>query len=160
MTDSVSLLQSVCHRSLHQLQKVDRGLAITRPAQSPAPISNDSYRLPWRAVDYSPVSGARLQKTGILVHLRGDFREFGRRKVRTFSLQRFLATRKARNSQVFLIKKRKFSQNKNGWLGREDSNLRMVESKSGYLANEINMHSEQPAKFSPICINRLAGYSE
>ena len=39
--------------------------------------------------------------------------------------------RKARIWRAFLIKERKFSKNKNAWLGREDSNLRMVESKSG-----------------------------
>ena len=38
--------------------------------------------------------------------------------------------RKARIWRAFLIKERKFSKNKNAWLGREDSNLRMVESKS------------------------------
>ena len=41
--------------------------------------------------------------------------------------------RKARIWRAFLIKKRKFSKNGNGWLGREDSNLRMVESKSTAL---------------------------
>jgi hypothetical protein len=30
----------------------------------------------------------------------------------------------------------------NAWLGREDSNLRMVESKSDRTFNEINTHSE------------------
>ena len=40
---------------------------------------------------------------------------------------------KARIWRAFLIKKRKFSENRNGWLGREDSNLRMVESKSTAL---------------------------
>jgi hypothetical protein len=41
--------------------------------------------------------------------------------------------RKARISRAFLIKKRKFFENKTAWLGREDSNLRMVESKSTAL---------------------------
>ena len=41
--------------------------------------------------------------------------------------------RKARIWRAFLIKKRKFSENRNGWLGREDSNLRMGESKSPAL---------------------------
>jgi hypothetical protein len=40
------------------------------------------------------------------------------------------------------------------WLGREDSNLRMVESKSAYSTNESNGHSEKIAKFG---INRLNG---
>ncbi len=34
--------------------------------------------------------------------------------------------RKARIWRAFLIKERKFSENKNGWLEREDSNLDMV----------------------------------
>ena len=38
--------------------------------------------------------------------------------------------RKAHVLRAFLIERRKFSKNKNAWLGREDSNLRMVESKS------------------------------
>ena len=41
--------------------------------------------------------------------------------------------RKARIWRAFLIKERKFSENKNAWLGREDSNLRMGESKSPAL---------------------------
>ena len=34
--------------------------------------------------------------------------------------------RKARIWRAFLIKERKFSENKNAWLGREDSNLDMA----------------------------------
>jgi hypothetical protein len=34
--------------------------------------------------------------------------------------------RKARIWRAFLIKERKFSENKNAWLGPEDSNLHMV----------------------------------
>ena len=41
--------------------------------------------------------------------------------------------RKARIWRAFLIKERKFSKNKNAWLGREGSNLRMAESKSAAL---------------------------
>jgi hypothetical protein len=47
-----------------------------------------------------------------------------------------------------------------GALGREDSNLRMVESKSGRTFNEINAHSEKSVEFGSICINRLADDSE
>jgi hypothetical protein len=32
-----------------------------------------------------------------------------------------------------------------GWLGREDSNLRMVESKSGYFINDFNEFSDETA---------------
>jgi hypothetical protein len=45
-------------------------------------------------------------------------------------------------------------------LGREDSNLRMVESKSGNFSNNFNDHSEKTWKFGPLWINRLAGDSE
>jgi hypothetical protein len=53
-----------------------------------------------------------------------------------------------------------FSEPRTAWLGREDSNLRMVESKSGRTFNEINAHSEYSAEFGPKCINRLADDSE
>jgi hypothetical protein len=48
-------------------------------------------------------------------------------------LQRLLAMRKGRVWRAFLIERKKFSENRNGWLGREDSNLRMGESKSPAL---------------------------
>jgi hypothetical protein len=41
--------------------------------------------------------------------------------------------RKARVRRGFLIQRRKFSETRNAWLGREDSNLRMGESKSPAL---------------------------
>jgi hypothetical protein len=53
-----------------------------------------------------------------------------------------------------------FFNRRTAWLGREDSNLRMVESKSGRTFNEINEYSEKDTKFSPKGINRLAGHSE
>src|SRR5206468_119272 len=45
-------------------------------------------------------------------------------------------------------------------LGREDSNLRMVESNSGGTFNEINAHSEKSAKIGSLSINRLEACSE
>jgi hypothetical protein len=48
----------------------------------------------------------------------------------------------------------------NGWLGREESNLRMTESKSDQFSFEINAHSEKIAKFDPLSTNRLAAHSE
>jgi hypothetical protein len=57
---------------------------------------------------------------------------FGRKSANA-GLQRLSTIRKARIWRAFLVKKRKFSKNRNGWLGREDSNLRMVESKSTAL---------------------------
>jgi len=50
--------------------------------------------------------------------------------------------------------------NKLNWLGREDSNLRMAESKSDQFANDFNAHSEKIAKFDPLSVNRLAADSE
>jgi hypothetical protein len=68
--------------------------------------------------------------------------------------------RKARIWRAFLIKERKFSKNKNAWLGREDSNLRMVESKSANPLNDFNGHSEKSVEYSLKGINRLANDSE
>ena len=56
-----------------------------------------------------------------------------RPKSSNIGLQRLLSIRKARIWRAFLIERRKFSQTRSAWLGREDSNLRMVESKSTAL---------------------------
>jgi hypothetical protein len=47
-----------------------------------------------------------------------------------------------------------------GWLGREDSNLRMAESKSDQFSFCFKAHSEKSRKFNPLSVNRLAGASE
>jgi hypothetical protein len=67
----------------------------------------------------------------------GSFLGFGWRllgildpKSSNAGLWRPFAMRKARIWRAFLIKERKFSENRNAWLGREESNLRMVEIKS------------------------------
>ncbi|SRR6266404_2404718 len=52
------------------------------------------------------------------------------------------------------------SSNRTPTLGREDSNLRMVESKSGHFTNVFNVHSEKSMEFSLKAINRLAANSE
>src|ERR1700704_3419496 len=52
-----------------------------------------------------------------------------RPKSSNIGLQRLLAMRKARIWRAFLIQRKKFSETRNAWLGREDSNLRMGESK-------------------------------
>jgi hypothetical protein len=44
--------------------------------------------------------------------------------------------------------------------GREDSNLRMAESKSDYFSFKISVHSEKIAKFDPLSINGIARISE
>jgi len=41
------------------------------------------------------------------------------------------------------------AEDRTAWLGREDSNLRMVESKSGYFINDINELSDEIAVFAP-----------
>jgi pimeloyl-ACP methyl ester carboxylesterase len=46
------------------------------------------------------------------------------------------------------------------WLGRQDSNLGMAESKSTCFAFDFKDHSEKPAKFDPFPINRLDADSE
>jgi hypothetical protein len=38
---------------------------------------------------------------------------------------------------------------RNAWLGREDSNLRMVESKSGYSVNDFNEFSDETVDSVP-----------
>ena len=52
------------------------------------------------------------------------------------------------------------SLNKINWLGREDSNLQMAESKSEQFSFGIEELSEKTAKFSPNSINRLGRVSE
>src|SRR6266446_10882177 len=47
-----------------------------------------------------------------------------------------------------------------GWLGRQDSNLGMAESKSTCFAFDFKDHSEKSAKFDPFPINRLDADSE
>jgi hypothetical protein len=47
-----------------------------------------------------------------------------------------------------------------GWLGRQDSNLGMAESKSGRFDCNINAHSEKRGKFNPLPVNSLAALSE
>jgi hypothetical protein len=53
-----------------------------------------------------------------------------------------------------------YSRDRTGWLGREDSNLRMAESKSAYFPFENNAHSEKFAKFDPLSVKSLAAHTE
>jgi hypothetical protein len=66
----------------------------------------------------------------------GSFIEFRRRllgirgaKSSISWLQRLSTMRKARIWRAFLVKRRKFSENKNAWLGRKGSNHRMVDPR-------------------------------
>jgi hypothetical protein len=70
----------------------------------------------------------------------GSFPGFGWRllgilgqKSSNIGLQRLMAMRKAHVWRAFLIQRKKFSETRTAWLGREDSNLRMGESKSPAL---------------------------
>jgi hypothetical protein len=70
----------------------------------------------------------------------GSFLGFGQRllgilgqKSSNIGLQRLTAMRKAQVWRAFLIQRKKFSETRTAWLGREDSNLRMGESKSPAL---------------------------
>jgi hypothetical protein len=84
----------------------------------------------WRAVDlFFGLQGESPEN--------GSFPGFGwrlsgiySRKSANTGLQRLSRIRKARIWRAFLVRKRKFSKNRNGWLGREESNFCMVESKS------------------------------
>jgi hypothetical protein len=49
------------------------------------------------------------------------------------------------------------SVRRTAWLGREGSNLRMAESKSGNFPLFIKVHSEKLQKFTSKSFNRLAG---
>src|SRR5215471_9546197 len=46
------------------------------------------------------------------------------------------------------------------WLGREDSNLRMAESKSSWFPLSVNARSEKSGKFHINPLKRLADISE
>jgi hypothetical protein len=61
---------------------------------------------------------------------------------------------------AFCVVRRIFSEIETGWLGREDSNLRMVESKSGGKPSKINAHSEKRPIFGSNNINTLGEESE
>jgi hypothetical protein len=55
-------------------------------------------------------------------------------KSANIGLQRLWSIRKARIWRAFLIDRKKFSETRNGWLGRKESNLDMAISKSDALA--------------------------
>lgn len=82
---------------------------------------------------YSPVSGESLQKTGIPQWLSGDYPGFRKIVVRIRSLWRLSMHKKPAIGGPFSRSGKKFSETWTGWLGREDSNLRMGESKSPAL---------------------------
>ena len=68
--------------------------------------------------------------------------------------------RKGRVRGLFRLVPRQKSRDPTGWLGRQDSNLGMAESKSDYFINAISAHSEKPGNFGLFRINRLPASSE
>ena len=52
------------------------------------------------------------------------------------------------------------AETRTGWLGRQDSNLGMAESKSDHFFLVVNRHSEKTEKFSHNSINTLGRVSE
>jgi hypothetical protein len=106
------------------------------------------------------VSGACLPKTGIFAVVAGDFCRNGLRVRHFRSSETGAELQKRANGGLFRTLRGGTSGLRNAWLGREDSNLRMGESKSGRTFNEINEHSELIEEFDPKCINRLGGHSE
>ena len=80
-----------------------------------------------------PVSAEGLRKTGIFAVKAGDFRGFPPWDRRTGSLETSPKPRNAGISGPFAWSCRRPAEPRNGWLGREGSNLRMAESKSAAL---------------------------
>ena len=77
-----------------------------------------------------PVSADSLRKTGIFADKAGDFRRFPPQARRTGSPETKSNARKAGISGPFSRFLGSLAERRNGWLGREGSNLRMAESKS------------------------------
>jgi hypothetical protein len=63
----------------------------------------------------------------------GDFQEFSPKKFENGATGDFQQLEKPAIGGPFCYQRRKFYETRNAWLGREDSNLRMVESNQpGY----------------------------
>ena len=77
-----------------------------------------------------PVSADNLRKTGIFAEKAGDFQRFPPQDRETGSPETKANARKAGISGPFPRLSESPAERGNGWLGWEDSNLLMVESKS------------------------------
>jgi hypothetical protein len=81
----------------------------------------------------TPVSNNSLRKTGIFAEWAGDFLRFSPRLWSTRRRETRACARKAGISRPFRRVSGRRPDLRNGWLGREGSNLRMAESKSAAL---------------------------
>ena len=82
----------------------------------------------------NPVSSRRLPETGIFQICAGDYRRFFPGTAQIWSLKTIPQIRKSPPlARISGITEGKISWRRTDWLGREDSNLRMVESKSTAL---------------------------
>jgi hypothetical protein len=115
---------------------------------------------PARSGGSNRVSNENLPKMGIFAVVAGDFSRNSLQVLRFGSSETGAELQKAAKSGPLSPLRGTFSGFQTAWLGREDSNLRMVESKSGTTFNEINAYSEKCAKSNPRCINSLADDSE
>jgi hypothetical protein len=79
---------------------------------------------------YSIVSKVSLRKTGVLLNSAGDFGEFSPKKFENGPVGDFQQSEKPAIGGPFCHQRRKFSETRTAWLGWEDSNFCMVESKS------------------------------
>src|SRR6202166_1464080 len=91
---------------------------------------------------YSRVSKASLQKTGVLLNSAGDFREFSPKKFENGGTGDFQQLEKPAIGGPFCHQRRKFSETRNAWLGREDSNLRMTVAPPTSAPNQQQSCSE------------------
>src|SRR5260370_41964735 len=65
-----------------------------------------------------------------------------------------------RKCRRFSHTRKQLRRDRTGWLGCQDSNLGMAESKSTCFAFDFKDHSEKLAKFDPFPFNRLGADSE
>ena len=81
-----------------------------------------------------PVSAESLRKTGIFADKAGDFRQFPPRDWRDRESGDEIECAKSRDFRpIRAVQVGNLAERRNGWLGREGSNLRMAESKSAAL---------------------------
>ena len=86
-----------------------------------------------RAVDIEPVSVLILQNSGIFQLAGGDFQSTPTWKVRICNSETLAAFKKRRVGGLLGSNSLSIWRDWTGWLGRQDSNLGMAESKSAAL---------------------------